>query len=165
MLFNLGRKFGRPGLRLDANFFVWLAILNRCWTADRLARWGLEHPDHCPLCDQEEENVQHLLTPCVFARSVWFSVLELIGLQQLAPGWNDKIFADWWLQAVQRVPSQSRKGFNSLVVLVSWWIWKHRNGCVFEGTSPRFDVIMQDIREEAKLWCAAGAKGLRNIWP
>jgi len=147
------------------NFFVWLAILNRCWTADRLARRGLEHPECCLLCDQEEENIQHLLTTCVFARIVWFSVLELIGLQQLAPGWNDKIFADWWLHAEQRVPSESRKGFNSLVVLVAWCIWKHRNGCVFEGTSPSFNVIMQDIREEAKLWCVAGAKGLRSIWP
>jgi hypothetical protein len=26
-------------------FFLWLASLNRCWTADRLARRGLEHPD------------------------------------------------------------------------------------------------------------------------
>jgi hypothetical protein len=34
------------------NFFHWLAALNRCWTEDRLARRGLEHPDKCPLCDQ-----------------------------------------------------------------------------------------------------------------
>jgi hypothetical protein len=32
-------------------FFLWLAALNHCWTADRLARWGLEHPERCPLCD------------------------------------------------------------------------------------------------------------------
>ena len=42
-------------------FFIWLAVLNHCWTADRLARRGLQHPEHCPLCDQEEETVQHLL--------------------------------------------------------------------------------------------------------
>ncbi|WVZ92630.1 LOW QUALITY PROTEIN: hypothetical protein U9M48_038679, partial [Paspalum notatum var. saurae] len=38
-------------------FFIWLAMLNRCWTADRLAHRGLEHPKRCPLCDQEEENI------------------------------------------------------------------------------------------------------------
>lgn len=26
-------------------FFLWLAIKNRCWTADRLARRGLDHPE------------------------------------------------------------------------------------------------------------------------
>uniref|UniRef100_A0A453HCV5 Reverse transcriptase zinc-binding domain-containing protein n=1 Tax=Aegilops tauschii subsp. strangulata TaxID=200361 RepID=A0A453HCV5_AEGTS len=33
-------------------FFHWLAHLDRCWTADRLARRGLQHPARCPLCDQ-----------------------------------------------------------------------------------------------------------------
>jgi len=48
--------------------FVWLAIRNRCWTADRLAKRGLQHPERCVLCDQEEETIQHILTSCVFAR-------------------------------------------------------------------------------------------------
>ena len=47
--------------------FLWPAIRNRCWTADRLAKRGLPHPDKCPLCDQEE-TVQHLLASCVVAR-------------------------------------------------------------------------------------------------
>jgi hypothetical protein len=38
-------------------FFVWLASLNRCWMADRLSCRGLDHPERCPLCDQEEETV------------------------------------------------------------------------------------------------------------
>lgn len=46
-------------------FFIWLASLNRCWTADRLARRGLEHHDKCLLCDQQEETAQHVLVSCV----------------------------------------------------------------------------------------------------
>ena len=42
-------------------FFVWLVAHNRCWTADRLARRGLPHPEHCPLCDQAAETIDHLL--------------------------------------------------------------------------------------------------------
>ncbi|WVZ79231.1 hypothetical protein U9M48_026835 [Paspalum notatum var. saurae] len=146
-------------------FFIWLAVLNRCWTADRLARRGLEHPERCPLCDQEDETVQHLLTSCVFARSVWFAVLEKVGLQQATPGLSDTIFADWWHQAAQHTPRLFRKGFNSLVILVAWCIWKHRNGCVFEGASPNVDSVLRAVVEEANLWCMAGAKGLRSLWP
>lgn len=40
--------------------FLWLAVKNRCWTADWLSRGGLLHPADCPLCDQEEE-IQHIL--------------------------------------------------------------------------------------------------------
>jgi hypothetical protein len=40
-------------------------------------------------------------------------------------------FIEWWRHAMQQIEKQHRKGFNSLVVLVAWWIWKHRNACVF----------------------------------
>jgi len=49
-------------------FFMWLVTHDRCWTADRLAGQGLPHPAQCPLCDQEEETINHLLVSCVFAR-------------------------------------------------------------------------------------------------
>ena len=100
----------------DASFFIWLASLNQCWTTDRLARRGLDHPDHCPLCDQEDETIQHILTSCVFAREIWFRVLSLVGLQQLTPSQDDLVFQEWWRLALTRVLEQQQKGFNSLVV-------------------------------------------------
>jgi hypothetical protein len=36
---------------LKCHFFLWLVAQRKCWTADRLARRGLNHPDQCPLCD------------------------------------------------------------------------------------------------------------------
>lgn len=56
-------------------FFMWLVAHNRCWTADRLARRGLPHHERCVLCDQGEENINHLLLSCVFARDFWFKIL------------------------------------------------------------------------------------------
>lgn len=55
---------------LRCKFFLWLAVLNRCWTADQLARRHLLHPATCPLCDQAEETIQHLLIDCVFSLRV-----------------------------------------------------------------------------------------------
>uniref|UniRef100_A0A453FCJ1 Reverse transcriptase zinc-binding domain-containing protein n=1 Tax=Aegilops tauschii subsp. strangulata TaxID=200361 RepID=A0A453FCJ1_AEGTS len=43
---------------LNVKFFLWLASQNRCWTADRLAKRGLQHPPVCCLCSQEEESLQ-----------------------------------------------------------------------------------------------------------
>jgi hypothetical protein len=37
--------------------FHWLADLDRCWTAERLARCGLPHHAACPLCDQAIESI------------------------------------------------------------------------------------------------------------
>jgi hypothetical protein len=46
-------------------FFIWLAINNKCWTADMLKKRGLDFPECCVLCDQEEETVQHIISSCV----------------------------------------------------------------------------------------------------
>jgi hypothetical protein len=73
-------------------FFLWLAALNRYWTAGHLARQGLEHPEHCLFCDQEEETIEHILLSCVFSREVWYMLLSMLGLQQVAPGLQDKVF-------------------------------------------------------------------------
>jgi hypothetical protein len=116
-------------------FFIWLATHNRCWTADCLARRGLDHPENCPLCDQEEEMMQHLLVSCVFTRQIWWHVFSPMGWQVLTPQPHDHVFQDWWRNAEQQVDKSQRKGFNSAVILVAWWLWKHRNVCVFEGQS------------------------------
>jgi hypothetical protein len=46
-------------------FFIWLVEHNRCWTADKLAKRGTDHPEQCPLCEQQDETINHLLTSCV----------------------------------------------------------------------------------------------------
>lgn len=67
-------KSWAPG---KCKIFIWLAIRNRCWTADRLQKKGLPHPAQCPLCDQEGETVQHLLT--------FVSLLDNFGLTSYSP--------------------------------------------------------------------------------
>lgn len=51
-------KSWSPG---KCKFFMWLVAHDRCWMADRLARKGLPHPEHCSFCGQEEETINHFL--------------------------------------------------------------------------------------------------------
>lgn len=115
-------------------FSLWLPSPNRCWTADRLARKGMDHPAWCPLCEQENKMVQHLLVGCVFARQVQFKVFSLLGRQQLTPKPESLVFQEWWSLIVPKVPKEFREGLNSVIALVSWWwFWKHHNAYVFDG--------------------------------
>jgi len=143
--------------------FLWLAIQNRCWRADRLAKRGLYHPEKCPLCDQEEETILHLLTTCVIARQVWFKLLNPFNLADLVPQINERSFADWWRETISKVSEQHRKGVNTLITLGAWSIWKHRNACVFEGISPSVSTIWRELKTEHSLWCMAGAKKLLEL--
>jgi hypothetical protein len=60
-------KFWAPP---KCRFFLWLVAHNRCWTADRLQKRGLNHPPRCPLCDQEPETINHLLVSCTFSSTL-----------------------------------------------------------------------------------------------
>ncbi|KAJ1280495.1 hypothetical protein BS78_04G236900 [Paspalum vaginatum] len=137
---------------LQCKFFIWLAIKNRVWTADRSLKHGLPHPSVCLLCDQEDESIQHILVSCVFSRETWTKILSSAGLQAVTPQADERSFATWWGCAVSRVPKEKRKGFNSLVILVAWTIWKHRNACVFEGLSPSVFLVCQEVAQESELW-------------
>jgi len=55
--FGPWKRIWKSWAPLWCKFFIWLAIKNRCWMADRLAKRELPHPNVCPLCDQEQEIV------------------------------------------------------------------------------------------------------------
>ena len=130
---------------------MWLPIRNRCWTADRLQKGGLPHPECCPLCDQEEQTAQHILTSCVFAGQFWCAVLQPLNLIKLTPT-RSVTFADWWMRAEKKLLKQHRKGFNTYCILGAWTLWKHRNVCVFECAPPDLQAAAQAFKDEANLW-------------
>jgi hypothetical protein len=137
---------------------------NRCWTTDRLAKRGLPHPSVCPLCDQEEETIQHLLISCVFAKHFWYLLLRRSGLPNLS---SDNALCSledyWWSRAVDKVPRDLQLGFNSLVILGAWSLWRHRNDCVFNGRSPSLASVLTLAGDELRMWCLAGAKGMNLL--
>jgi len=129
-------------------FFLWLVAHNRCWTADRLARRGLPHPEKCPFCDQEEETINHLLVSCVFARQFWYYLLRQVGLHSLSPQPSDVSFDSWWDQASGATSGLIQKGLNSLIV-GAWTLWNHRNRCVFYGIIPSLGVHSSLLEKSA----------------
>ena len=61
-------QYSIPGAKILAKtrapgkckFFGWLAIHDRCWTAARRKRHGLQNDNNCALCCQNFETVTHL---------------------------------------------------------------------------------------------------------
>jgi hypothetical protein len=115
------------------------------------------------LCDQEEEDIQHLLTTCVFAREFWCRLLSPVGLQHCVPSQHASSLVDWWRKSVKKVPKEKRKGFNTLIILGAWLLWKHRNACVFEGAQPCMNELMRSFHDKHHLWGLAGARSLLSL--
>ncbi|XP_066361038.1 uncharacterized protein [Miscanthus floridulus] len=126
-------------------------------------RPGLQDEDDCALCSQEPESADHLTEISVFAREAWFRVLAPLGLAQLALQQGTSI-TGWWLSSRARLRAQLRKGFDSLLILGAWCLWKERNRRVFDGISQTPVVVASMIEEEADKWSQAGYPSLAELW-
>jgi hypothetical protein len=157
----LWKSWAPPRVR----FFHWLADLDRCWTAERLARRGLPHHTACHLYDQGPETMQHLLVECAFSRQIWHETIAWLRIPCSVPTATTTSLLDWWHEAKQDIPKQMHKGLSTAALLVPWMIWKQRNSCVFEGAQASISNTLQLIKEEAMQWARAGALGLRTLLP
>jgi hypothetical protein len=118
---------GVPGARVlskakappRCKFSLWLSLLDRCWTSERLQRHSLQNSGPCALCWQAVEFIQHLLLGYVYSREVWFRVLRQAGLHLFTPS-SDIQWPDWLCSRRKQVLKLRRKGFDSRVVLVCW---------------------------------------------
>jgi hypothetical protein len=89
-------KVIRPGaMEISApnrcRFFIWLSLLGRCWTSERLFRHGLRSDGVCALCCQSCEWIDHMLCKCVFSHEVWFKALRRAGWQHPTQHENQRI--------------------------------------------------------------------------
>jgi hypothetical protein len=108
--------------------------------------------------------VDHLFAGCVVSREVWFRVLEPADLQLLLDGQSEDGLCTWWLKKRQLLDSERRRGFDALVLLVSWELWKERNARIFRNEAKSMVAIAKHIKEEGELWIDAGFTPLAAVW-
>jgi hypothetical protein len=58
-----------------------------------------------------------------------------------------------------------RRGTSLLIMLTTWWIWRHCNAAVFENVQPSVASLLDTIKAEARSWVHAGAWGIRLLLP
>lgn len=68
--------------------------------------------------------------------------------------------AAWWMHARGQVPMDSRKGFDSAILLVSLMLWKERNSHVFDNATCTAALTARRVLDEGDAWLAAGFTAL-----
>ncbi|KAF7083940.1 LOW QUALITY PROTEIN: hypothetical protein CFC21_087660 [Triticum aestivum] len=71
---------------------------------------------------------------------------------------------EWWSHNANK-KTQSRRPLDSLMLLISWELWKERNAQIFCNNAVPVGVDVARIKEETLLWSIAGARHLNNIMP
>jgi hypothetical protein len=67
----------------------------------------------------------------------------------------------FWRTSLRKLlPKDLRRGFDSLVLLAGWLLWKERNDRTFNRVASTLTQLVAAIHQEATLWVVAGYKHL-----
>jgi hypothetical protein len=135
-------------VKIEGNiqFFLWLLVQNRLWTADRLEVRGWPHQDKCSLCDQTIESAQHLFLGCPYAKEIWqhlkatHSVAGDIACRSTS-------LTGWWKKTMRFRKNKNRRDQARIAIYGMWHLWKERNRRIFENSSCTSSALSFQIRE------------------
>lgn len=145
---------------LKIRFFAWLALQNRCLTADRLARKGIDHDPLYKFCRLHPETAAHLFIACPVVSDICVYLLQLWSLPLVWCGSPGSSMLDHWGGCAEGISlAASRERLGTFLTLFWWIIWKERNARTFKSKSASKVTIIGRAMEEIAGWKFAGLKG------
>ncbi|KAM7477124.1 hypothetical protein LguiB_024367 [Lonicera macranthoides] len=90
----------KHGVPSKIKVFAWLALKGKVNTCDviqkRRPAWCLS-PSWCVMCNQNDENIDHILLHCGFVRRIWTGLFEAFGVIGAIPRkWSEFIELRWY---------------------------------------------------------------------
>lgn len=110
-------------------FVLWLCLLGRLTTKDRLQKFGVSSDGLCVFCGISE-SAEHLYFACPITQHVWRSVLGWIGYSHNPKSWPEEVL---WLVQECRKKNWQAKLLKAAIAEVVYGIWRTRNYMVFNG--------------------------------
>jgi hypothetical protein len=146
-------------------FFLWLLLQNRVWTADRLSLREWPNSYFCQQCHRNLETGNHLFIQCPIVHLIWQPISTWCRRQSLNPvNWDlDSPLMVWFEDLAGSAADSATRGIRSLAILVTWRIWCERNNRIFNDHETSITRRIQEIKDEARLWCVEGAKHLSSF--
>ena len=129
--------------------FAWEAAWGKVLTMDQLKRRGMYFANRCFMCEEEEENIDHLLIHCKFAKMLWDLLLSIVGISWVFPQSVIHTLLAWQGTAVGK---KRRKIWFAAPLCLFWNIWRARNLLVFENEVPSAQRIKVNFVSNLWTW-------------
>ncbi|XP_056687825.1 uncharacterized protein [Spinacia oleracea] len=131
--------------------FVWLALLGKVNSKEKLARIGIipQSENYCVLCNEATESCDHLFIHCHFSRGLWNWWIGLWGLCWVSPSSTYEAFKQW------SGPTHGKflnKIWTAIFFIIIWTIWRERNSRCFENKSSSIAQLQTLILLRLSWW-------------
>ncbi|BAF25193.1 Os09g0440000, partial [Oryza sativa Japonica Group] len=64
---------------------------------------------------------------------------------------NESSFHNWLCESRMKIGERHRRGFDTVMILVAWTIWKKRNNRIFNQQQRSWTEVVKAMAEEAML--------------
>lgn len=103
---------------------------------------------YCTLCNDAVEYCLHILRDYKLAKEVWTSIID----PRMVPQFFQVSIHDWIKDNFSTTINDGvADGWERRFVSVIWWLWKWRNGCIFNKT---FISLQRKIVHLGHIWNA-----------
>ena len=97
---------------------------------DQLKKMDFQLASRCPLCKEDEENINHLLLHCPFVWGFWAALISLQGKEWVCPLLIKDLMVDWTTFPIRK---KAKSLWQAALSSLYWAIWKERNMVVFDN--------------------------------
>ena len=118
------------GMTPKVNIFFWILLQNKILTLDNLKKRGFFIVNHCVLCKNDEESVDHIMLHCPFSSMVWDKIWYFMSLDWVPHVTIQLFFLSW------KAPSKNHliiKLWDLILPFFCWGVWKECNDRIFKG--------------------------------
>ncbi|XP_052623753.1 uncharacterized protein LOC128129113 [Lactuca sativa] len=130
------------------SFILWLAVLNRLKTRDRVRGWEVAGNLLCPFCDNMPDSHNHLFFNCEYSSRIWKYFCSKVGLNLSAVEWNDLIFM---LSSMLKLKTGENLIIKCMIASCVSHIWRERNSRLFGSSIISVEGIIASIENEIRL--------------
>ncbi|XP_075074519.1 uncharacterized protein LOC142162107 [Nicotiana tabacum] len=123
-------------------------------TRSRLHAWGVAEEVNCPLCNEVEETIDHLLFKCRIAGGIWNKLLQWHGITRTSMEGQREI---QWAEGKATGNNAHAQVYRLTLACAMYHIWNERNIRVFQEQQKTVEVIVSQIVQEITI------RGSKNI--
>ncbi|XP_009617973.1 uncharacterized protein LOC107811610 [Nicotiana tabacum] len=122
-----------------------MAAHRRLLTRDRLIKWGVVADKTCPLCNLEDESIEHVFFKCEISTQIWKHILQWQGIKRDSKCWDEELT---WVVQNASGKSPGAAVYRMLLSAIIYYIWNERNQRVFTNKQQGKEVIIKKIVQD-----------------
>ncbi|XP_071713183.1 uncharacterized protein [Rutidosis leptorrhynchoides] len=159
---NSEETLRNPLLPQKVGLFVWRARRHRLPVRTELDKRGIDLDSvRCPVCDEDIETVEHILTQCKFAKDIWSRVHRW---------WNKGNHPDISIDTLFRghvnmsTSNQPSRLWQAIEWTCGYIIWRNRNERVFRKKSSNGPMPLNEIQIKSFEWISSRSRKQPIDW-